>query len=195
MRSRCSTIIPALILTLTANCVADVQWFPGDHDAWFAAVGGESNVTTISFDELPNATTVSDEYSHLGVSFSGLNFTSGPFPSSYHDSWGLRVINGNHLYFSEPINWIAADIVGFLRFELYSENELFHVSPIFGVPPLAGFGGITSDRPFDHVRIYDPTDPLAIIDDLHFGPPIAVPAPGVLAPLGLLFCCRRTRRR
>lgn len=171
-----------------------VTEFFGDHNGWFGAVGGEANVTTIDFTDFPINTTITNQFAESGVTFEGLNFTSGPF-TNYHDLWGLHVFNWNDLYFDEPINWIAADILGTMRIQLYQGDQLFFTSNFFGVSPNNGFGGLISDQPFDHVRIFDPADSLLVIDDLHFGPPIVVPVPGALCPLILAVCTVPRKRR
>lgn len=192
----------ATLLFVTSIACADVVEFENEErPLWFSAVGGPESVTTIGFTEYPNGTTISDQYSDLGVTFQGLNFVSGPFPVNYHDSWGLRIFGtdtpGNDLYFSEPINWIAADILGSMKIELYIGETKFYTSSRLGIAGNNQFGGLVSSQPFDHVRIYDMSDPLTVVDDLHFGPPVAVPAPGpiALAPFVLLLRQRRQRRR
>lgn len=168
-----------------------VVYGEAQRQAWFDATGGD--VTTIHFNEYPEGTTIGDQYSNLGVTFQGLNFIES---GSFDDNWGLTMIGvdmpGNDLYFDQPINWIATDYRGAVRYVLYSgDTQLFE----FQRPAPDKFSGVTSDVGFDRVRIFDPTDPFTIIDDLHFGPPIAVPAPASFIAIALpLFLMRRRRR-
>ena len=172
-----------------------VEFENKERPLFFHAVGGPSNVTTIGFTEYPNGTTLTDHYSHLGVTFEGLNFVTSD-SNSFHDGWGLRIFAigqlGNDLYFDQPINWIAADILGSMKIELYDGDILFYTSSRLGIGGLGQFGGLISERPFDHVRIYDEADFLTVLDDLHFGPPI--PTPSVLAPVCLILLHRCRRR-
>lgn len=190
-------LLIAIIATLSASFGSSAYaqftiYGEATRDQFFSDAGGLDNITTINFTDLPNATTVTDQYSDLGVTFEGLNFTTGPF-NNYHDQWGINIFSGNHLYFDNPINWIAADFLGGLRIEIYSGETFLHR---FQRPMPERFVGGYSEIPFDHVHVYDPTDSLTVIDDLHFGPPIVVPAPGVAAALTLaLFTVSRRRRR
>jgi len=187
-------LIPAIVIIASpfAPAYGDFQNFnTEDRAEWFDTVGAD-NVTTIDFTDYPNETTLSDQYDHLGVTFDGFNLVTGPFPVDFHDSWGLRIFNGNDLYFSEPINWIAADILGIVGFDIYSGDTLLH-SAEAGHGGDGQFGGVVSDVAFDHIRIYNPVGFILGVDDLHFGPPI--PAPASLAPLVMLICIRSRRRR
>lgn len=58
-------VVHFCILSMASSATADVQWFFGDRDGWFDAVGGPSNVTTIGFTEYPNGTTLTNHYSDL----------------------------------------------------------------------------------------------------------------------------------
>jgi hypothetical protein len=93
------------------------------------------------------------------------------------------------------MQWIAADFIGNITIELYSNDVLFYTSGILGVGGPGNFGGLISEQPFDKARIYDDLDNILAMDDLHFGPPIAVPAPGAFAIFGLAVLTRRRRGR
>ena len=181
----------------TCICIANVAQAQfilyGDdtRDEWFADAAGTKVVTTLSFTEFPLNTTITDQYSEFGITFEGLNFVTGPFPGTFpNDSWGLRIFNGNDLYFDEPINAIAADFIGALRLDIYyGDTFLFR----FQNPHPHVFTGGISEIPFDHVKVYDPFDFLTVIDDLHFGPPIPAPASIVSLVLPWLFTRRRRR--
>jgi MYXO-CTERM domain-containing protein len=173
----------------------DVQWFnnPLEQD-WWDAVG---SVTTIDFTGHEHFEPLSDQYAHLGITFSGtVHFMeSGLF---INDGWGMRGFMGAWIHFDNPINWIAADFPGNLGYELYSGDELIYTSFEFGVGGTGNFGGLISSKPFDRVFIWEQpgTDGFFIphIDDLHFGA-FAVPAPGALGVVGLALLVHRRRRR
>jgi len=171
---------------------ADVQEFETEHrQQWFDAVGVE-NITTIDFTGYPNNTNITTQYSAFGLTFDGLNFITLDVPS-FADDWGLRIFDGNDLYFEDPINWIAADILGNITIELYANGQKIYSAHQLGHSGLGQFGGVISDEPFDRVRLLDMSDNLTVLDDLHFGPPI--PAPSVLAPLVMFMCAGSRRRR
>jgi len=193
MHSTTLTVSLLVVAACSSHVAGGVQEFETEDRAeWFDTVGAD-NVTTIDFTDYPNETTLSDHYDHLGVTFDGFNLVSGPFPGSYHDNWGLRIFNGNDLYFSEPINWIAADILGKVTIEIYYDDVLLHTAHSLGHGGSDQFGGVISDQAFNHVRVYNPVGFILGVDDLHFGPPI--PAPASLAPLAMLLCARSRRRR
>lgn len=188
-----------LIVITMATFIAVPQAFAGvqefedeERPLWFDAVG-DGNYTTIHFDELPNNTTVTDQYEPHGLTFSGLNFIT--MDESDEDGWALRIFDGNDLYFDEPINWIAADIRGSIMVELFVGDTKFYTSQSFGAGPTPHFGGLISEQGFDHIRIYDRFDNLAILQDFYFGPAIAVPAPAsFIAVVSPLFLMPRRRR-
>ena len=189
---RITIFVSAMLLASFGSCRASAAFteYPGDPAGWFAAIG-DGNYATIDFDEFPNNTTITNQYEPYGVTFSGLNFIT--MSESDSDGWALRMFDGNDIYFDQPINSFAADIRGLLQIELYSGDTLIHTTQIFGVPLDEVFGGVVSDQPFDHIRVYDPDDNLAITQNIYFGPPI--PAPGAIVPLSFALLLPRRRRR
>ena len=183
--------VAAALFMISSPTFASLQEFEDEQrPLWFDAVG-EGNYTTLDFTGFPEATTITDEYSPYGVTFSGTNFVS---PSIIDpDGWILRIFDGNNIYFDQPINWFAADIAGSIKVELFLDDQLIHTSQIFGAGPTPHFGGLISDEPFNRVFIYDPSDNLAITHNVFFGPPI--PSPGALGPFGFVLLLRRRRRR
>ena len=173
-------------LTPLASAI-EVQEFR-DKAAWEAAVG---DFTTITFSELPPDTFVTDQYAHLGVTFvDGAYLTRGPNSSGFlNDGWGLDGNGPIRLEFDVPHRWIAADFPGPIKYELYRDGDLIHITDRFGAGGLGWFGGIESSEPFDTIIIQDPADGEPFLDDLHF----AIPTPGAL-PL-LLFPLLTPRRR
>jgi hypothetical protein len=178
-----------LVLALAGSAHAEVTWL-GDKDEWFATVGP---VTTIDFTGFPDGTSITDQYSNLGVLFTGGGESISCCADSIfpNDGAGLTSHSGIHLAFLDPQESIALDFTGAVQFELYSEGELTYTSPEFGVGT-GIFVGLVSTEPFDMAVIFDPLDSLVVIDDLHFG----VPAPSSLAALSLgLLLARRRRQR
>jgi len=184
----------AFAFAADAASASVVEYENEERPDFFAAAGGEANVSTVDFTGYPDFTPITDQWSHLGVNFSssGSVVTSGPGPTAFpNDLWGARGEPEINITFDAPIHWIAADLPGNMVIELYSNDVLFYTSGIHGGGGGGNFGGLISDLPFDSVRIYDDLDSIVAIDDLFFGPPI--PAPATLAPLALLFLPRRRR--
>jgi hypothetical protein len=182
----------SLGLALTAGMCAraDVIEFT-DRDEWIAAAG---RFTTIDFTGFPEGTDITDQYSDLGVTFTGglehIALNDNTFPN---DGAGLRSSFADiQAEFATPQFWIAVDFPGILQFELYSGGLLIYTSSAFGVGGPGNFGGLVSTEPFDRANILDPTGGTIAIDDLHFGPPI--PGPPALALLGLAGFYLRRRR-
>ena len=181
----------SLGLTLAAGtcATADVIEFT-DRDEWIAAAG---TFTTIDFTGFPAGTFITDQFSNLGVTFTGGNehiFFSNAFPN---DGAGLlRSFVDIQIEFATPQFWIAVDFPGIIQFELFSGGQLIFTSSGLGVGGASNFGGLLSTEPFDMAVILDPTDMTVGIDDLHFGPPVpGPPAVALLALAGVLPCRRR----
>ena len=149
-----------------------------DRAEWEGAVG---QFSTIDFTGFPKFAIITDQYQHLGVTFTDgtdrIRF-SNAFPN---DNWGLGGNGDIHLSFDRPQVWIGVDFPGAIRVLLFSGGELIHFSSIFAAHPVGGFGGLVSTELFDAVVILDPFDAVSI-DDLHFG----VPAPSALPLIALL---------
>lgn len=196
MKNRClciAILIPAHISKALQGAV--VEYTDAQRDEWFDDVGGITNVSTVDFTGYPDFTPVTDQWDYLGINFSGFVVTGGPSFFGYpNDGWGARGEPFIHLTFERPMQWIAADFPGNLKFQLFNNGQLFHTTQTLGGPGFDWFGGLISDTPFDQVRIYDPLDDLVFLDDLYFGPPIAVPAPFSIVVL-LPILLRQRRRR
>lgn len=184
----------SLGLTLAAGtcATADVIEFT-DRDEWIAAVG---TFTTIDFTGFPEGTFITDQFSDLGVTFTGGNEHIALSDNAFsNDGAGLESNFADiQIEFATPQFWIAVDFPGIIQFELFSGGQLIFTSSGLGVGGAGNFGGLLSTEPFDMAVILDPTDMTVAIDDLHFGPP--VPGPPTVAFLGLagVFACRRRRR-
>jgi len=196
MRLCCSCAMMMLLAVLFLGQIAHAGITTyTDRDAWFEAVspGGSVPITTIGFSEFPIGTNIRDQYAHLGVNFSGTNFTLGPDHMSFpQDGWALRSgIGGSTVEFDAPRHALAMDHPG------DSFMELFHLGEKIATVDFDGggvgqFSGIVSSEPFDAVILSDAMAP-SFIDDLHF---VTIPAPGSMACFVIVsLVCRRGRRR
>jgi len=183
------------VLSLSRPASAGVVEFEDEQRPdFFAAVGGEGNVSTVDFTGFEDFTPITDQWAHLGVHFSGFVVTTGFDDFLYpNDGWGARGEPDITVTFDEPINWVAADMPGSLNIELYKDDQLIYSSSNLSHGGTGNFGGLISDQPFDQARLFRDNVFLVAMDDLHFGPPI--PTPGVGAPLVLTLFARRRRRR
>ena len=159
--------------------------------SWQSATGGYD---TITFTELPANTWITTQYAHLGETFTDGSHQVAYMPGAFvNDDYGLTgALDETTLEFSQPMYAIAADFPGLLTFQLYFQNQLIYQSTDFGGGGAGWFAGLVSDRPFDRVRMYDPTSDF-FIDDLHFGP--AIPGPGALALAAIAGALTSRRRR
>jgi len=188
--SRLSVIVTfTTVLLFAAHAAGALQEFENKAD-WEAAVG---DFSTVDFTGYPDNTPVTDQWSHLGITFTDFNVTSGPDHILYpEDGWGLQGFNDIHFEFDTPMSYIAADFPGAIAFELYQNDQLIAITEGFGGSGDGLFGGLISNQNFDRVRIYDPYDNAVFLDNLHFGP--RIPAPSVLAPLVALLRGRSRQR-
>ncbi len=179
---------------LCSHAGADITKYGNDdRDAWFNDVGGASAVTTIGFSDFGDDVFITDQYEHLGVTFTdGNDLTSGFAPSSWpQDGWGLDGNGDIDVTFETPITFVAVDHPGTMRFELFFEGQLVG-DEFFVVNGSGNFSGIISTVLFDSVVISDLADGQVFIDDLHFN---RVPGPsGLVLLTGVLFMRSRIRR-
>lgn len=158
--------------------------------AWFNAAGPISEVDFTGF--APN-TIITNQYAHLGVTF-----TDGTdrihFAGSYlEDGVGLNgAFDESSLAFAQPMHTLAFDYPGNIQFVLYSGAQAIFDSGIVFGGGAGAFVGIISTQSFDSVEITDPTLGL-VYDTLYFGAPI--PAPAGLAALLAGLLARPGRRR
>jgi hypothetical protein len=180
----------ALAAAPVCTSLAGVQGFT-ERAAWEAAVGGE--FTTIGFTEYPDGTIITDQYAHLGVSFTDGNDYIAESSSMANDGVGLAGGSIITLAFPEPQAWLAVDFPGALHFELYRDGQHVYSSGNFGLSGKGLFAGLLSDVPFDEVVLNDWAETISfvVIDDFHFG----VPAPSALVTLFAAPALTRGRRR
>jgi hypothetical protein len=160
-----------------------------DRASWEAAVGA---FTSIRFTEVPVNVIVTDQYASYGATFTDGDDFSLASAAFINDGTGLHgsPTGSISITFAAPQHWIAVDFPGDIQFALLRAGEVVHTSGLFGVGGVGNFGGLVSTEPFDAVRLYDPFDPVVVIDDLHFG----VPAPGALMLLCVAALAPRRRR-
>jgi hypothetical protein len=151
---------------------------------------------TIGFTEVPLDTTLSDEYSSLGVRFVDGDDTTQFEPAAYlTDSFGLE--GGPHegqlsfiiLQFASPVRSLGVDFPGALRIELFNGATSLGSSANFGSSGAGFFGGVISDAPFDRAVLSDWLAGDVYIDNLHVEP---VPEPSTWALLAVasgVACC------
>jgi hypothetical protein len=157
-------------------------------NAWQSAAG---SFTTITFQEVPVGTVVTDQYDFLGI-----QFTPGQVAeSSIYVNDNVGLVNGVPISFTfdQPRQSVAFDYPGSLQIKLFSAGELIYTSSIFGVGGLGFFAGISSTQSFDTVMFSHGFGPPADVDDLHFGATVPAPASAILL-IGLAACGRRRRR-
>ncbi|MFO0830119.1 MAG: hypothetical protein U0572_18400 [Phycisphaerales bacterium] len=191
------SISTALLASGTAH--AGLTLIKDDFNAWSGQAGA---FTTIGFNDLPNNTLVTDQYYGLGVTFTDPdpNVIQAPnlFQTYPQDGAGLYGVCLVETTFTEPQQAIAWHFPGIIFAQVYWGATLLYESPLLGNPGVNWFAGLLSDVAFDRVRIhglppnqYGQCDDV-VLDNLYFS---AVPAPPVLAFLGLAGVLAHSRRR
>jgi hypothetical protein len=179
-----SVVIAVSMAVESAHCSVTEY---SNENAWQTAAGA---FTTITFQEVPVGTVVTNQYASLGI-----QFTPGQVAESsiyVNDNVGLA--NGVPISFTfdQPRQSVAFDYPGSLQIKLFSNGELIYNSGIFGVGGTGFFAGIVSTQSFDTVMFSHGFGPPADVDDLHFGAPVPAPASALLL-LGLVALGRRRR--
>lgn len=164
-----------------------------DFSAWESAAGSFS---TCDFTGFPEWTIITDQYSYLGVSF------TGPAPNLIHfggngiypqDEWGLNANGVLELTFQEPVYAVAGHGPGKWRYKLYLGDSLVGETFFYLGGP-GDFAGVISDIAFDRVQ-FEPGqfNGIMFMDNVYFS---AIPAPGAMGVLavGALGFGRRARR-
>lgn len=185
-----------MVALLPTEALGGITLWNNDFAGWSAAAGP---ATSIGFTEYPEATPITDQYEHLGVTFGGYA-QSGPFspplvyfnPGFLNDGVGLSGFPGIEITFAEPMRAVGVDFPGAVRFTLYSGSTLVFQSLDFGGMPLGNFGGIVSEIAFDRVILRKPQDYEVFIDTLYFS---TVPTPGAALPLFAALLGRLSHQR
>lgn len=194
MTSKIIMTLVVLAASASANAAsAAITPYRGfDAQADWEAVTQEWN--TIDFTGFEPWHHLSDEYEEaFGVVFT--DDTNAVVPGAYqNDGWGLTTGSfGDYAMFelAEPVESIAFFHPGALIVTLWLGEELVGWTGNNGGS--AGFLGLTSDVPFDRVRIDDQAD-IAYVDDIRIG--MAIPGPGAagLIAVASVFGVGRRRR-
>lgn len=175
------------VALLAATCPAEVIEFT-DKDEWIAAV---ADYTTIDFTGFDEGTVITNQYSHLGITFTtGYDVVLHGWGSFPNDGAGIGGADTyTEIVFDTPQLWIAADYPGSVQFDLYSHGEFLNCSGFF-TNGIGDFAGLVSSVPFESVIITDPVLPPHFIDDLYFG----VPSPGALSLITMTILFPRRAR-
>ena len=187
--------IALLTLAFVSPAVAGFTVFEQDFSGWSGASGPYNAIT---FQGFPDGTPMTDQYSSLGVSFTGfdLNSVAGPswtvFPQ---DAWGLDGNSLIELTFAQPISAIGWHFPGHKAVKFYSGNTLVwsdvHIGQAGQVDNFTGFIG---DVTFDRVRMtgVTPSDDNVVIDNIYFS---TIPGPAGISLGAVAIAFGRSRRR
>ncbi|MFO0829879.1 MAG: hypothetical protein U0572_17185 [Phycisphaerales bacterium] len=194
----------ALVLSISAALLASGTAHAGftlikdDFNGWSGQAGA---FTTIGFNDLPNNTFVTDQYSDLGVTFTDADpdivQSAGLFSIYAQDGCGLNGVCLIEMTFDGPMQSVAWHFPGVLFADVYFGSTLLYQSPILGNPGVNWFAGIISDVPFDRVKLRSlPPDQFGNcwaphLDNVYYS---SVPAPPVLALFGLAGVLAHSRR-
>ena len=180
MRFATSVLTLLLLVAVTTRSQAAIITEFVSLGAYNAAVGAH---TIITFTEVPIGSTLTSQYSGLGVTFSDGNDTTRSDSAFVVDGVGAAGNGRFDLSFSTQSTHIGAEFPGALRIELYNDANLLATSSDFAGSGSGFFGGVLS-TPFNRVVLIDWFDDLVFIDNLHFGVP--EPCTFTLTTLALL---------
>ena len=115
--------------------------------SWQNDVG---SYNTITFTELPANTWITNQYAHLGVTFTDgsdqIMYALGGF---LNDEYGLNgAFDETTLVFSQLMYTIAIEFPGHAQFKLFYQGEMIYTSSEFGAGGAGWFAGLISDQPF-----------------------------------------------
>lgn len=130
-------LLPALVLLPALAQVTEYTSRP----AWEAVVGTSQCADLL---DLPNGTTVTNQYASIGMTFTQNNdivYVSGVFVV---DGAGVNCNGDMEIVFSSPRSALGCDFPGALQFSVYSGAALVHSSSNFGSSGTGFFAGITS---------------------------------------------------
>jgi len=185
-------VVLAAKVSVGGASAAITPYWGFDSQADWETVAQEWN--TIDFTGYEPWHHLSDEYEEaFGVVFT--DHTNAVVPGAYqNDGWGLTTGSfGDYAMFelTQPIEAIAFFHPGVVTVTLWIGDEL--IGEVGNNGGSAGFLGLTSDVPFDRVRIDDGAD-VAYVDDIRIG--MAIPGPGAagLVAVASVFGVGRRRR-
>jgi hypothetical protein len=191
------TSILVLTVARVSTCGAAISSFT-DYLTYRGYAGPQS---LIGFSEVPLGTTLSGQYSGLGLRFlDGDDRTVSDSVAYPKDTFGLEGgpregdVSFITLQFAQPVRSLGVDFPGALRVELFNGLNSLGSSANFGSSGTGFFGGVISDIPFDRAVLSDWFAGDVYIDNLHVTP---VPEPSMLALLAVasLGICWRAWRK
>src|SRR5580765_67012 len=140
----------------------------------FGSVAGARSI--ITFTEVPLATSLTTEYSSLGVTFLEGDDKTESDPTAYLSD-GIGLAGGREgqltfikLQFSSPVNSLGVDFPGALQIDLFAGANSIGSSEDFGFSGPGHFGGVISDVPFDRAILTDWLAGDVYIDNLYVVP-------------------------
>ena len=196
-----AVMVAALVLCLVA-CSYDGRAAVSSYTdfATYQSLVGPQAV--IGFTEVPLYTTLSDEYSTLGVRFVDGDDRPQFDPGAYlKDNFGLEGgPNENRpapivLQFAGPLHSLGLDFPGVLRVELFSGSTSLGSSDHFGTSGPGHFGGVVSDTPFDRAIISRDWLKQAVYIDNLYVTPVPEPSMWALLVVGSGMACLLGRKR
>jgi hypothetical protein len=150
-------------------------------------------MTTITFDELANGTSVTTQYQSLGVLVSGVTTFNGYFiglptpsnPNMVYSERGLMEFSFNH-YISGPVQTVSAYVLGLNTnaglFAFDANNNLLGQALLPGNMESATLSLTSSGNSIARLEVRGPGSSY-FLDNLSFGTVAAVPEPETYAML------------
>jgi hypothetical protein len=186
--------VMSVSLAMTAAGHASVVAYDGNFAGWKSDV---VTYTTLDFIGLPTNEVLTTQFSSLGATFTGFGGWDVmlPFiPSVFlQDGFGFSGGTLVEIAFDEPMHSFAAHGPGLFRFQLFSGNQVFHQTDMFGAPGPNSFAGITSTQGFDRIRILEAADFPVDFDNIYFSS--TIPAPPIITMLAVMLGCSGASRR
>lgn len=175
------SVVASLSATMHASIVTTT-----DPEEWFGTAGP---VTALDFTDLALSEFVTDQYTHLGVTFFG---TAIGHQASYFQTDGHGILGWTHplieLEFHAARTEFAIEIASFtMEVHLYLGDSA--IGSVNVSSQSGKFRGFTLSEPFDRVHLISQT--VTGIDNLYFGAPIPAPAALVLVAFAGLVTRRR----
>jgi hypothetical protein len=186
--------VMSVSLAMTAAGHASVVAYDGNFAGWTSDV---VTYTTLDFIGLPTNEILSTQFSSLGATFTGFGGWDVmlPYvPSVFlQDGFGFSGGAIVEIAFEEPMHSFAAHGPGLFRFQLFSGNQILHQTEMFGAADPNSFGGITSTRSFDRIRILEVANDPVYFDNIYFSS--TIPAPPIVTMLAVMLGCSGASRR
>lgn len=180
-----------IALMLQQQATASVTLYD-QYAAWGAAAGP---FTTVTFNEVPHPTLLSNQYQDLGILFTSADpDVAGSYPNASDGAAvnGFQIIE---VTFAAPINAFAWLHPGATRIRLFSGDTLVYQSTYLGGSGWGWFTGVHSSVAFDRIQLNDFDTGFGnpvYVDNIYFS---TIPGPAGLALIGFAGLIRGSRRR